>query len=202
MTGNGGEDVDPAQENSGCVSPDEPVSKDPLDYEARFADIVALWDSEPAAPRPGQPGMALSDPATSADSAAPPDPEDLPDPEAPDTTAPRSPATNEEPRPDADQAFGPAVPWCRHRPEPEPEEDFHPAPPAPLPRNDLGFWGATIGVVVGPLWLIFLVVTDPYGSRLLMGLALALTLGGLALIVARLPSRSLRDDDDDDGAVV
>ncbi len=186
-----------------------------LDYDARFADIVARWSDHPVHP-------------ADRDAAPAPHPHDGVDPAA--GFGPHGPLPDRSdidrfdvdrsdidgshvdgsvrPRPDdgvtgVNPPLSQAVPFRQHIPPPEPEEDFHPAAPAPLPRGDLGFWGAMLGVTLGPLWLIYLVVTNPYGSRLEMGLALVMAVGGFALIVARLPRRHRDEDvDDDDGAVV
>ncbi len=96
------------------------------------------------------------------------------------------------------------TPWRVHVPPEDPDdEDYTPPPPRPLPAGDLGFWGALFGLVVGPLWLIYIAVAAPVGSGLAAVAALALTVGGFAIIVARLPrGRRPADDEDDDGAVV
>lgn len=74
-----------------------------------------------------------------------------------------------------------------------------PPPPRPLPAGDLGFWGALIGLIAGPLWLVWVAATS--GPRWHAGVAIALTAAGFAILVARLPRREQRDEDDD-GAVV
>lgn len=91
--------------------------------------------------------------------------------------------------------------WRVHIPPEDPDdEDYVPPPPRPLPTGDLGFWGALIGLIGGPLWLVYLAVTQN-GTRLTIGAAVAMTVAGFAIIVARLPRRGQREDDDD-GAVV
>ena len=60
--------------------------------------------------------------------------------------------------------------------------------------------GSLIGLIGGPLWLVYLAVTQD-GTRLTIGAALAMTVAGFAIIVARLPRRGQREDNDD-GAVV
>lgn len=92
-------------------------------------------------------------------------------------------------------------PWRLHQPPEDPEADhFVPPRPTPPPGHDAVFWSAFVGCVVGPLWFIYLVLTDPYGARTGLWGAGLLTLCGCALIVWRLPKR--RDDDTDDGARV
>ena len=91
--------------------------------------------------------------------------------------------------------------WRVHIPPDDPDdEEYVPPPPRPLPTGDLGFWGALIGLIGGPLWLVYLAVTQN-GSRLTIGAAVAMTVAGFAIIVARQPRRGQREDDDD-GAVV
>lgn len=176
---------EPAQQGA-RREPNPPLSD--RDFEHRFADIVAQWHRDglpdvrvdPQAPGGGEPVGEI----TPAQRDAPTDPGG-PDPIRPPTALP-------EP-----------TPWRVHTPPPDPDdEDYVPPPPRPLPTSgDLGFWAALFGLVAGPLWLIYIAVADPGGSRLAVGLALALTVGGFAIVVARLP-RGRRDDDDDDGAVV
>ncbi|MDO5711021.1 MAG: hypothetical protein Q4P32_04680 [Micrococcales bacterium] len=208
-----GQEPDPAR-------PDDPQRSgrdDPLDYEARFADIVARWETDSPS---GQDHSAAESPR--AHPMDPPSGTETEHAPSDDGAAPsQSPAPGSTPH-DADgrstphdadggaggrnagDGLGPQnTPWRQHIPPPEPDEDFVPPRPAPLPRNDLGFWGAMLGLIVGPLWLIYLVVTDPHGSRLPIGLSLAMTVGGFALVVARLPRRARSSDEsDDDGAVV
>lgn len=162
------------------------------DIEHRFADIVAQWhrDGLPDA-RAHPEALDQQDPDETRDEAADPK-------EAAPTTDPATAVPIRPPMPEA-------TPWRVHTPPPDPDdEDYVPPPPRPLPTSgDLGFWAALFGLVAGPLWLIYIAVADPGGSRLAVGLALALTVGGFAIVVARLP-RGRRDDadDDDDGAVV
>ena len=106
-------------------------------------------------------------------------------------------------RPGTPQRHEPHAPtdWRVHIPPEDPDdEDYVPPPPRPLPSGDLGFWGALIGLIGGPLWLVYLAVTQD-GTRLTIGAALAMTVAGFAIIVARLPRRGQREDNDD-GAVV
>lgn len=112
---------------------------------------------------------------------------------------PRRPRTVEEvfgSRPDA-----PDTAWRVHTPPEDVDDDFVPPRPAPPSGNDVTFWLALVGIVGGPLWIIYLAVAAPYSSRLWLALAITATLAGFALMVMRLPAR--RDpESDDDGAVV
>lgn len=170
------------------------------DDDAVFAEIVARWD-DPDPVRPPRPAgpTAAGDDAASAEAA--PDAQQTPETE-------RAPGPDEPPearrRPVAG-AGSPADPdaWRAHRLADEPDEDFAPSAPAPLPRGEFTFWAALVGLVTGPVWLLYLVVAQPYGSRVPMVLAALLTVAGFAALVARSPRRRRDGEDDgDDGAVV
>lgn len=80
------------------------------------------------------------------------------------------------------------------------EEGYTPPPPAPLPPlGDRLFWGAVVGLVLGPLGLLWMLLTRSGGFWSTM-LVFALILGGFACIVLRQPTR--RGYDPDDGARV
>ncbi len=86
----------------------------------------------------------------------------------------------------------------------EDEDDAHfvPGPTAPLPpHEDLHFWGIVVGLVAGPLLLLWLVIVRPAVSPLWTWLALALCAGGFVLLVLRQPS-DRGGDGPDDGARV
>jgi len=77
------------------------------------------------------------------------------------------------------------------------EDHFEPPPPQPLPSGeDKHFWGIIMGLVGGPLMLLFLVVFDRAGSGWWKLLALVVTVTGFVLLVLRQPTPG---DDDDDG---
>ena len=82
------------------------------------------------------------------------------------------------------------------------DEHFEPGPTAPLPpQEDLHFWGIVVGLVAGPLLLLWLVIFRPGVSDWWTLLALGLTVGGFILLVLRQP-RSRDEDDPDNGARV
>lgn len=112
---------------------------------------------------------------------------------------PREPSPPREPIPDADT---PPPVWREHIPPEDPDDEgYVPPPPAPLPVHDPVFWIALVGCVVGPIWFLYLVATNPHGSRTGMWGAGLLTVVGFALTIFRLPRRA-EGDPDDDGARV
>jgi hypothetical protein len=110
-------------------------------------------------------------------------------------------------------ATGPAAPHDESSPPPaqdvgedddqdDDEEHFEPGPTAPLPpQEDLHFWGIVVGLVTGPLLLLWLVIFRPNVSDWWVLAALGLTVGGFVLLVLRQP-RTRDENDPDDGARV
>lgn len=82
------------------------------------------------------------------------------------------------------------------------DDHFEPGPTAPLPpQEDLQFWGIIVGLVAGPLLLLWLVLFRPDVSDWWTIGALGLTVMGFVLLVMRQPHA--RDGDDpDNGARV
>jgi hypothetical protein len=101
--------------------------------------------------------------------------------------------------PEAREESGADVP--REYREAEDDDDhFHPGPTAPLPpQEDIHFWGIIVGLVVGPLLLLWLVIFRPAVSGWWTVGALGLTVAGFVLLVMRQPSTH-EGDDPDDGA--
>lgn len=86
---------------------------------------------------------------------------------------------------------------------PPESHEYQPPEPEPLPAGDLGFWGALLGTIGGPLFLLYLVFFDRDARPLTWFLGGAVTVAGLVLIVLRQPERRSDDwDDDVDGAVL
>lgn len=82
------------------------------------------------------------------------------------------------------------------------DDHFEPGPTAPLPpQEDLQFWGIIVGLVAGPLLLLWLVLFRPDVSSWWTLGALAMTVGGFVLLVMRQP-HSRDDTDPDNGARV
>jgi hypothetical protein len=161
------------------------------DVDAQFADIVAHWDEVPSLP----------DPPRAAAPEARPNPVNPPpthpfvvwrgadqDPSARDFTAPAEPVEPEE---------GTEPRELRRAPE-EIEEHYEPGPTAPLPpQEDHQFWGIIVGLVAGPLLLLWIVLFRPAVSGWWTLAALGLTVGGFALLVMRQPHTRIEDDPDD-----
>ena len=82
------------------------------------------------------------------------------------------------------------------------DEHFEPGPTAPLPpQEDLQFWGIIVGLVAGPLILLWLVLFRPNVSDWWTLGALGLTVMGFVLLVMRQP-HARAEDDPDNGARV
>jgi hypothetical protein len=87
--------------------------------------------------------------------------------------------------------------WRAHEVGDEVEEHFEPPPVTPLPAGDLQFWAIIAGMTVGPLLLLYLVFFNRNASSYWIFAAIAMSVGGFALLVSRMPGQN---DDDDDGA--
>jgi hypothetical protein len=88
--------------------------------------------------------------------------------------------------------------WRAHQvADDEEDEHFEPRPVTPLPVGDLQFWAILAGMIGGPLLLIYLVFFNRTMSGYWTLTAIAMSVGGFALLVSRLPGNN---DDEDDGA--
>ena len=163
---------------------DRPGEMDERDVDERFASIVAAWgDPSPEVEEDGVDDVVTEQPA-------------------------RPPWVN--PSPVDGLVAGSS--WRVVEPPTEPEavaeadpgaadDDEHFEPPAVElpPQEDLHFWGAVLGLVAGPLCLVYVAMARPFHSTRWFLAGLALSLGGFALMILRQP----RDRDaDDDGARV
>ena len=81
------------------------------------------------------------------------------------------------------------------------EEHFEPPPVTLPPQEDLHFWGAVIGLVGGPLLLLYVAMARPFHSERWFAAGVVLSLAGFALMVLRQP-RHRDPTDGDDGARV
>jgi hypothetical protein len=183
------------------------------DVDAEFADIIAHWDEVESLPDPA--GTTTAD-ATSTRPAAPEPPAADPPPAG---SSPTDEPRRTPPNPVNPPPVGPFVVWRGadqpppsvdapdvaddpHELDDEADEHFQPGPTAPLPpQEDLQFWGIIVGLVAGPLLLLWLVIFKPDVSDWWTLGALGLTVGGFVLLVLRQP-HSRDEDDPDNGARV
>jgi hypothetical protein len=188
--------------------PDRPGDMDERDVEARFASIVARWDApeaevdrlphdEPAAP--GEAAAAVIDAESPVDDTTEPD---AATPDAPPVT-PRAPWVNPSPL----DVVVPASAW--RAPEPtdsateeavaaateeaekaldEDDEHFEPPEVELPPQEDLSFWGAVIGLVAGPLMLLWVVFARPSHSTRWFVVSVVVSLIGFGLLILRQPT--------------
>ncbi len=193
---------------------DRPGEMDERDVDARFASIVAGWEARQD-PAGGSPGESPSEEPrdTAAGERAEDSPEPGPGPAgdgAPDDDAP-GPARSAWVNPSPLDGLVPASSW-RVAPPPSAgdgeaaptasvaeDDDEHFEPPAVElpPQEDLHFWGAVIGLVAGPLCLVYVAMARPFHSTRWFLAGLALSLLGFALLILRQPRER---DHGDDGA--
>lgn len=155
------------------------------DVDAAFAEIVSRWDEVESLPEaPTASGSSAA--GTSLEPGVPPS--TVPDSQPPESTAPEAPLAETED--EAEDEIGDEIG----------DEHFVPGPTAPLPpQEDVHFWGIIVGLVGGPVLLLWLVLLRPNVSSWWALLAVALSVGGFALLVLRQP-RHREPDDPDDGA--
>ena len=179
--------------------PDRWHTSDRFDDDAIFAEIVAhLNDDAAAAERAARPATedlttdrAASDRAASDGEAA--DSEEVDSEEggaAADSEDADGKATNTQVVPT------PQV-WRAYEVDDEYEEHFEPSPVSPLPVGDLQFWGIIAGMGGGPLLLLYLVYFNRDANSYWILTAIAMSVGGFAMLVSRLPPH---DENGDDGA--
>jgi hypothetical protein len=184
------------------------------DVDAEFADIIARWDevqSLPDGPDAAEAGTARDpnrDGGTLEASADPTAPGEAPQSRGTGINPPLRPPTNPPPTRPFVVWRGAEIPEAEDPAEaPDPvelrdlsdldDEHFEPGPTAPLPpQEDLQFWGIIVGLVAGPLVLLWLVLFRPDVSDWWTIGALGLTVMGFVLLVMRQPHA--RDEDDPD----
>ncbi|MFW5470117.1 hypothetical protein ACOCJ4_08745 [Knoellia sp. CPCC 206435] len=118
-------------------------------------------------------------------------------------SVPSVPTTAPAPGGGTGSDIGPAAAesW-RQGPSIDAEDDhFEPGPVSLPPGEDIGYWGALLGLVGGPLLLLWVALSSPFHAGWWVLGGIALFLGGFGLLVLRQPAH--RDPfDDDDGARV
>ncbi len=85
--------------------------------------------------------------------------------------------------------------------EPETSDDEHFEPPDVRlpPQEDLHFWGAVLGLVAGPLMLLYVAMARPFHSTRWFIAAVVVSVLGFTLLVLRQP-RHRDPTSGDDGA--
>lgn len=191
---------------------DRPGEMDERDVDQRFASIVAGWDS----PLPAHGSADDDTDGTAPDGAEEPAATDAADPEEGDGDAPRPepgarpPWVNPSPldivvpasswRVSPPPTVGAATPSAPPAGADDSDDHFEPPPVTLPPQEDLHFWGAVIGLVGGPLLLLYVALVRPFHSDRWFAAGVVLSLVGFALLVLRQPRH--RDPGDDDGARV
>jgi hypothetical protein len=165
--------------------PDGQHQWDGFDDDAIFANIVAhlnddVADAEPTMWPPAE-DAAMNEGATN--------------PPPGDTDQWRINQPPVRPRPGDPQAVPESQVWRAHEVDDEHEDHFEPPPVTPLPVGDLQFWGIIAGMGGGPLLLLYLAFFNREASGYWILTAIALSVGGFALLVSRMPDHQ-RDDDD------
>ncbi len=200
---------------------DRPGEMDERDVDQRFASIVARWDSplpdRGAADDDAEDGTGDAPEATSSapdgtgDAPAPADRGDDDHDAGRPEPAGRPPWVNPSPL----DIVIPASSW-RVSPPPtagtgpsatpppaadDSDDHFEPPPVTLPPQEDLHFWGAVVGLVGGPLLLLYVALARPFHSDRWFAAGVVLSLVGFALLVLRQP-RHRDPGDTDDGARV
>jgi hypothetical protein len=188
--------------------PDRWHTSDRADDDAIFADIVAHLNDEVTEAEPtADPAKDAETRGESTDAAAEVAADDeATDHPAEDEARGEAPETEDpwpvnqppvHPAPGDPLVIPPPQVWRAHEVDDEYEEHFEPPPPAPLPVGDLQFWAIIAGMGGGPLLLLYLAFFNRDAGSSWMLTAIAMSVGGFALLVARLPGHH---EDDDDGA--
>ncbi|MFF7727894.1 hypothetical protein [Streptomyces sp. NPDC008001] len=187
-------------------------SRDPLDEDAAWAELVAAYGEQPDPDSGRWPATGdMPDPAPEAGAGEEPGEEDRPGPRK----AGPGPAPREEP-PGSFIVYAPGV-GPRDWSTPEPPEDegaeaaeadaddeghFVPPEPPPLPTGDVTARFAWIAVLGGPLLLLVMVLLQQPLTWWLTTLGIGGFLGGFATLVLRMKDGDEEDDDPGRGAVV
>jgi hypothetical protein len=185
--------------------PDRRRSSNGFDDDAIFADIVAHLNDDATEAEQGSPPLVensatdnettdieATEGATAESTDRPPGDRPPGDPGQWPINQPQGLPTHGEP-----QAVPAPQVWRAHEVDDEYEEHFEPPPVTPLPAGDLAFWAIIAGMGGGPLLLVYLVFFNRDASSYWILAAIAMSVGGFALLVSRMPSHH---EDDDDGA--
>jgi hypothetical protein len=176
---------------------DAPLPDAHADADALDADADADADGRAADDEPGAADAGPAQQPLEGDSATPgTEPEDGAPDEKP--VAPRSPWVNPSPL----DVVVPASAWRAAEPR-DPatqaaaeqaeaaltDDDEHFEPPEVVlpPQEDLHFWGAVIGLVAGPLMLLWVVFARPTHSTRWFAVSVVVSLVGFGLLILRQP---------------
>lgn len=175
------------------------------DLDAEFNDIIARWNDIPDLPEQLDDVLSDDPPASGPD--APTDRSDSVETGEPTTSAnpvsPTNPSTGIEffdTLPVWRGADGPTSDITYTTPvgdagDDDNAEDFVPRPVSLPPQEDLHFWGIVLSLTVGPLLLIYAVITRPSWSNWWLLAGFGLIFLGFVLLVLRAPTE--RDESDD-----
>lgn len=177
---------------------------DPLDdheVDERFADIVEQWRVQAAQDT----DAAASTTTDAGDQEAPTAPDSPPD----DTAVAPTPDPPSTPDPPPDLVISVDQAWRRPADRPtwdevldaEEAQGFVPPPVELPPGEDLHYWGALVGLVAGPLIVLWVAFGGASSSGWWLIAGIGLTVAGFALLVLRMPTHR-EPDDHDDGARV
>lgn len=176
------------------------------DWEAEFAEIAARLradergqDASAATPRRSAAHELLAD----AEAATEEPPSEQVTRARPAPPASAVPGFRQQWRvPDAQPADGERADVAEEETDREVADDgdFVPPQPDPLDTDDPGALVMLGCFVIGPLWLLYLLLFDRSAATIWWSAGALLTLAGFVLAVARQPKNRDEDDPSDDGA--
>ena len=184
---------DDQHETSGAArDDDDPTAESASPALAADPPVAEATDTDPTEQDAGEPAAPPVAEATDVD----PTEQDAGEPAAPPVT-PRAPWVNPSPL----DVVVPASAWRAAEPtdpataaaaqaaEEALADDEHFEPPEVVlpPQEDLHFWGAVIGLVAGPLMLLWVVFARPSHSTRWFIVSLVVSLLGFGLLVLRQP---------------
>ncbi|MEU1814199.1 hypothetical protein ABZ543_03285 [Streptomyces roseifaciens] len=183
-------------------------SRDPLDEDAAWAELVAAYGEQPD-PATGRWPATGDDTGTPAGAG-----KDAAEKDAPGKDASPEPSPAREEPPGSFIVYAPGVgprDWSTPEPpqdgaddadDPADEGHFIPPEPPPLPTGDVTARFAWIAVLGGPLLLLIMVLLQQQLTWWVTTLGVGGFLGGFATLVLRMKDSDDEDDDPGRGAVV
>ncbi|MFF4225265.1 hypothetical protein ACFYZH_20725 [Streptomyces abikoensis] len=185
---------------------DRDDSRDPLDEDRAWAELVAAYGEQPDPEKGRWPATGDLDEAKDA----------APEPARPESAPEEKPPPAAPERPGGSVVFAPGIgprDWTMPEPEPGPtdtgagapaadEGHFVPPEPPPLPTGDVTSRFAWLAVLGGPLLLLVMVLLRQELTWWVTTLGVGGFLGGFATLVLRMKDGDEDDDDPGRGAVV